>query len=805
MLRVSLKIIGVMLIAAIAVGSLCASSSPATEGSADGGESRGIPPPELDGPWYLDDMTLSSIGTGDTLRFQVQMTDVSGVANVTVEHWRGKEWPHKEDVMALTSGNLTEGVWKVDIPVPSDSLGSIKYRFHAIDIYLNKNWTSEKVIYVVDDDKPILDVPSSLPNATTGQPYQLKVGAHDNIGVSRVRVLVRFTNTNWEPMAVDLVATHTTGVGNGTWEATIPIPSTFAGTIMFVVYATDTSGIPAEYVYAYVLAVDKDPPEIKGSSPVYTQVGDDLVFSAEAEDNIGVVSVWVVYRIGENDTRRITSYMTGISVNYRGNGTYNSGSVAIPAEYIGNVLYTLHAEDAAGNVGSTDEMRVEVIVDEPPTILQDLTDGAALTGQIFHIQVTLADDFGIAHAWASYSFTGINDPEAPYVNMRPVNVTSRGNGTYSYGVRVPEDAIGKIWYRFEIADVRGKSTTSSWYWKPVKDGIPPTVGPDQSDSVAERGHYFAFRVVAEDNIGVTRVRLTYWFTNGAKELVDLEGSGTYALYLMLSSYAKGYINYRFTAYDAGGNENSTLLVKVPVINPPPIVLAIPPWTVTEGVQAELDLSDYIGDPNDDQNTLQLTCDDPSVTTMGFVLRACFDRWAPEGWLEFEVSDGSEVTQARLRLTILDVNHPPTVRITSPFDGAELEPGVSVPLVADYRDPDLEEGRDLQVTWKSSAAGTLLVFNHSLAPADPGVLLPSGFHTLTVTVSDGGIEASDQVTVFIKGDGVEDQSDTGGEWSPFSPGGEAGTTMLIITAMVGLGLVAWLVRERGRRGRDLTPP
>jgi hypothetical protein len=805
MLRVSLKSVGFMLLAAMALVSPCASSGPGTEGSDDGGECRGIPPPELDGPWYPADMTIGSIGTGNDLLFQVQVTDASGVYNVTVEHWQGKAWPHNENVLTLASGNLTDGVWEVSIPVPPDSLISIRYRFHAIDIHLNKNWTPEKAIYVADDDKPTLDIPSSLPNVTSGQPYQFRVGAHDNIGVASVRVLVKVIDRNWKMMMVELVATDTTGMGNGSWEGTIAIPPNIAGRLMFVVYALDTSGNPADNLYAYALAVDRDPPAVRGSSPVYTLAGVDLVFTAEAEDNIGVVSVRVVYRIGEGDTRRTTSHMTGITINSRGNGTYSSGNVAVPAEDIGNIFYTLYAEDAQGNVGSTGEMRVEVIVDEPPTILEDMTDPAALTGQVFHIRVSLADDSGIEHAWASYSFAGIDDDEAAYVNMLPDSVTSSGNGTYMYRIHVPEDATGRIWYRFEIADVHGRSTTSEWYWKPVKDGIPPTVGPDLSDTVAERGQYFAFRVVAEDNIGVTRVRLTYWFTDGVKELVDLEGSGTYALYLMVSSHARGYINYRFTAYDAGGNENSTLLVMVPVINPPPIVLAIPPWTVTEGVPAELDLSDFIGDPNDDQNTLLLTCDDPNVTAMGFVLRACFDRWAPERWLEFEVSDGSEVTRARLRLMMVDVNHPPTVSITSPFDGAELEPGVNVPLVAVYWDVDIEEGRDLRVTWTSSAAGTLLAFNHSMAPADPGALLPPGFHTITVTVSDGASEGSDQVTVFVKGSGVEDPSDQGGEWSPFAPGGEAGTTVLILVAAVGLALVAWFVRERGRPGRELTPP
>jgi hypothetical protein len=145
-LKVPPRSIGVILLAALAVISLCVSSGQAVHGSDDGGGSRGIPPPELEGPWYLDDRTLDSIGTGNKLLFRALVADASGVANVTVEHWRGKEWPHGEDPLDLVSGNSTEGLWEVCIQVSPDSLESIRYRFHAVDIHGNKNWTSEKAI-----------------------------------------------------------------------------------------------------------------------------------------------------------------------------------------------------------------------------------------------------------------------------------------------------------------------------------------------------------------------------------------------------------------------------------------------------------------------------------------------------------------------------------------------------------------------------------------------------------------------------------------------------------------------------------
>lgn len=175
-------------------------------------------------------------------------------------------------------------------------------------------------------------------------------------------------------------------------------------------------------------------------------------------------------------------------------------------------------------------------------------------------------------------------------------------------------------------------------------------------------------------------------------------------------------------------------------NAPPEVADLPTWEVTEGTDAELDLSPYITDPNDLELTVQ--CSDREATVEGLVLKLRHDVAVPDRTVTLTVSDGENATEAELAIHVVNVNDLPVIGEVLPLHGSEFKKGRRITFSVVTSD---EDGDTLTITWKDGekVLGTGSPFEYSK--------LKAGKRTITVVVDDGTGQVEDSFIVTVKED------------------------------------------------------
>jgi hypothetical protein len=760
-------------------------------------EDRGGPPPELDLPIFLEDMTPDTVYNSGDVVFSVRVSDESGVAQVLLRQWQGSGSNLYDLRMELVDGNGTESVWNLTLGVPYHSLDPINYYFKAVDRYDTKNQTTIKRITILDDSPPYIIVPDYLSHPTTGDRYSLRIRAGDLIELSDVLLHYMFDDIDVEFSQEHMEGFDVTDWGSGDYRYTIrEVPSYLTGNLTFFITALDASGNIATTDIYNLSVLDNDAPLIDDDSPDQVIAGDVLRFRAEVMDNIEIRLVWATYHfVGGADPVTIElRRQAGSGVK---DGAFISEAVPMALEHGGErINYTITATDGSGNDGVLADGTIEVVRNSPPHIVEYLSDPFVWTGGCFTARASIRDDLGLKAAWVWHSFSGPEGDGTLINRMEGTAPTGSMNDTVAYTVHVPLDAPALMWYRVSCEDIHGQTTHGEWIEMRISDVVPPSLGFDSSDTKVQRGMDFTFRTVARDNRAVAVVKVTFWFENGARVDMDLAPGVVYEKKFKVPQHARKNLTYFFSAYDEAGNVGSSLTVEVPIHNSPPVLDAIPIWNVEEGSVSHLDLAGYIRDPDDPLDRLMMECDGENVTVNRFELRAFYDRWVPGNWILVSISDGTNHVTGRIWVVVQDVNGPPTVTLSSPLGGYEYRVGDWVQLLALYDDPDMCEGRDLMVTWSSSLGGTLLTFNHSKLPEAQGALLPEGIQVITVTVSDGEFEASDHVSVVVTGDGVERDDGEGRSlverWGLVLLVSICTAVFLVITA-----LVAWLRLHGGR--------
>ncbi len=763
----------------------------------DAPEDRGTPPPELDPPIFLEDMTPDTVNNSGDVIFSVRVFDVSGVEKVFVRQWQGSSSNPYNYPMEMVDDDGAESVWNLTLDVPYGSLDPINYYFKAIDRHDNERMTTTKRITVLDDTPPYISGPVYLNPITTGDRYDLRVRAGDLIMLSEVRLFYMFEGVDGGYIDVAMRGFDVSSRGSGVYMYVFEeVPDNITTNLTFHVVARDGSGNIATSDSYIVPVLDNDPPSILDGSPSQVVAGGDMAFKAGVTDNIGVSMVWVTYSLGDGG-EPITLELRPDPGSGAMDVTYTSVEVPLPLDRGGSwVNYTIHATDGAGNEGTRAGRRMDVASNSPPQLVEYLSDPDIWTGGTFTVRVSIVDDFGLSDAWVSHSFSGPEDDPASFTWMESDSHTGPLNGTFNCDIGVPIDAPAVMWYRVTCEDVHGQVTLGAWFERRVRDVVPPSLGPDGSDTVVRRGRDFAFRTLAWDNRAVESVRVTYWFGTGPQAVLTLAGEETFTRRIEVAMGARGNLSYVFSVVDSAGNQNSSAKVEVPMANSPPVLGPIPPWTVQERHEGFLDLSGFVSDPDDPIQRLSIWCGGQNVTPDGVLLRALYAEWVPGHWVEVRVSDGANTVTGLIWVVVEDTNEPPTVTISSPMEGSRYLEGEWVHLMASYDDPDLCEGRDLQITWASSLAGTLITFNHSRSPDGPGASLPEGAQFVTVTVSDGELQASDSVLVMVKGDGEGAVQDEG---RPLD--GPPGYSILVsLLLVIFLGIAAVKIWHRHVGGR-----
>lgn len=144
------------------------------------------------------------------------------------------------------------------------------------------------------------------------------------------------------------------------WRRSMQIPEDAQGAFQYKITAMDLAGNLTEVSGDLGMVMDNDPPMIFDLTSKNTTSGESLVIRAEVVDNIGVSEVMVQYMIGnEVELELPLTKSAG-----------NHWLVEIPSPLDNTPIeYSIIAEDVNGNSVSTETEYVEVLDNDPPTLV----------------------------------------------------------------------------------------------------------------------------------------------------------------------------------------------------------------------------------------------------------------------------------------------------------------------------------------------------------------------------------------------------------------------------------------------------
>ncbi len=651
--------------------------------------------------------------------------------------------------------------------VPANTVGPLHYRFYAEDNSSNNDSTRTKDVTVKDNDPPTFGNDASPNTAETDMSYTFNVTVEDNIGVDSVWVEYWYGNGSRTNATMDMEG--------GTWEHWMIVADTLED-LHYVIWCNDTSGNSNSTLERIVDVIDINGPQIinRGTkSTAYT--GEPFEFTITAHDNVGLkrATLWYAFyddELAPVEMEVIAAYPSSGNVLY-------SIFIDVPSNLFGNISYSYEVEDLYGNVLRSHVDIIRVRDNDPPEVVEDLSDTTATTGDPFTVWVEVADNIDMGAAQVVHWFTGgeqvTRDLELQYVS-------GDLNWTYGYSIDVPNDSIASLHYLLELTDAAGNTRRTEEREVPVLDDEPPTFGDDLSDEEAFRNQMFHFDVEFFVNIGVIELRCEWWFGMGGHLNATVPLDTRIAIDVPL--HPEEPLRYFFSARDAAGNWNSTEVFERSVPNRPPAAGLPNPWEVGEEVDEELDMRDWILDPDSPWDEITVECRDPNVTVMGLVLQIRHDAWVPDYMIGVRVSDGNSSVLTFTTVHVVPVNDAPVIDQVL-RNGIVLDPSVEVITFDRDGGGDLlvratdEDGDELSYRW---LRGEQVVATGDTVRAED---LPLGSYVLTVEVDDGTEVVSADLAVL-----VTEREEVSNWW--------AWALLIVIVVMIAVvGFVYWWSRDQ----------
>ena len=472
-----------------------------------------------DKPVLLDDMTPDTGTTGESITFDLSAGDNIELLGAYVEYWF-------EGGAGTNSSMTGDGRYILTVEVPGNLTGNLSYRFRFSDTSGNWNVSEVKVIRILDNDAPVL-IEDRTPNqATTGDPFTFSADISDNIGMESVRVLYRFGSGDENNISLS---------EDGSWSVEITIPSDSLDQLTYRLIFRDTSGNRNSTDPITVPVADNDQPVLIGFYPEgNATTGDPINMTIEVEDNIGLVSCELVYRIGEGMLHNIT---------LSGDGPYFV-SIGIPSDASGNVSLTLHMTDGAGNYKESGAVEFGIYDDESPIISSVGSPEEAGCGEEITISAEVSDNWGVSTVVLEYRFGGAEE------EMIPMESDLDG---FTATVTIPDNSTEQLRYRIRVNDTSGNEIVTTLKEIVVSDRSDPVISGIRY-TTPELGESAVFYVDVSDNIGVQKIEWTLtsisegWVVPFTGEIMreDIPAAGEYSISVKVSDAAGNTAEYSDT-------------------------------------------------------------------------------------------------------------------------------------------------------------------------------------------------------------------------------------------------------------------
>lgn len=391
--------------------------------------------------------------SGEDFKFDFAISDNIALKVVYLEYWFD-DGPHKNTTLPITLKHFTV--------IPADAL-VLHGLVSAID-------TSDNIGHlkfdkqIMDIARPVID-DYTFGNPKTGEPFIINCAVND-LMLDFVSLEYWFNSEahNQTPMTFD---------GNH-YSVEINVLEN-AIDMHYTIIAVDLSNNSAQV--SNILDVeDIISPEIVDHTEGIPTTGDYYEINASVEDNIEVDSINLEYWFDDGNYNKIKFS--------------NNLKLKIPAD--AKVLqYTISAIDTAGNLQEL--VNNLNITDNDPPIITDKT-AEPTTGDELKINVEITDNIEIQKSTIEYWLdAGVHN-----------NISFSGIHT----IVVPNDAevLNYIIYAVDI----NNNSISIDKNQNVRDNDKPVI----TDQSKLSGKKFIFLINVEDNIGVTEVRINYWFNDG---------------------------------------------------------------------------------------------------------------------------------------------------------------------------------------------------------------------------------------------------------------------------------------------------
>ncbi|MDI6642310.1 MAG: PKD domain-containing protein, partial [Elusimicrobiota bacterium] len=212
-------------------------------------------------------------------------------------------------------------------------------------------------------------------------------------------------------------------------------------------------------------------------------------------------------------------------------------------------------------------------------------------------------------------------------------------------------------------------------------------------------------------------------------------------YTFVANYTSaGWYEVKVIVSDGNLSANYTWILTVTNINRHPTIETIGDKIAYEGQVFNLQIN--ATDPDDDDITFSdnTALFDINPTTGLISFTPNYDS-AGVYFINVTVTDGTDIVWQIFKLTVINVNRAPTAVISSPLNNSKHATSDSISFDAtDSYDPDNDI---LTYTWSSNIDG-IIGYTKSFSAK-----LSAGTHTITLTVTDGSLSDTKQITITVE--------------------------------------------------------
>lgn len=275
--------------------------------------------------------------------------------------------------------------------------------------------------------------------------------------------------------------------------------------------------------------------------------GDNFTFQARLVDNYFVLNANVNFSYSPGN-------FTNISMHDISREVWNA-TIQIPRNAT-KISYFFYAEDVAGNNVSTAITTLDVIDNDKPEFMEDLTDQFTTTGGTCRFKTHFSDNIEMGAANVIYTFDG--------VHFHNNSMSSERSREYTHLVDIPT-WTDLLQYKFYFNDTSGNGNWTELFNLTVTDDDDPFFLSDNSQDNATTGEDFTFHASFHDNRNTSAVYAVYRYgVNPAiNESMDHITEKNWTRTVNVDPDQE-YFTYHFYVEDTSGNYNSTASKRIDI-------------------------------------------------------------------------------------------------------------------------------------------------------------------------------------------------------------------------------------------------